>query len=99
VTGLLQSIRRYERRRRFWRLVQVGGPDDCWPWLGTVDADGFGLFEGMRADTMAYRIARGRPAGAGRAVIHRCGDTRCVNPEHMTDAWPPDAAQEAGLRS
>ena len=29
----------------FWSLVDVsGGPDACWPWIGTTDRDGYGIW-------------------------------------------------------
>jgi hypothetical protein len=79
---MLDGIRTYERQRRFWRLVDVRGRDECWPWLGHVDRDGQGWFRGSRADAIAYQRARG-PLPAGARLEHGCGDRRCMNPEHM----------------
>ena len=77
----LGTLLRFERGRRFWRHVRVGAHDECWPWEGEVDADGHGVYAGGRADAHAYELVMGRaPAGA---LAHRCGDPRCVNPDHL----------------
>jgi hypothetical protein len=85
--GLGRLIRRYERKRRFWRNVRAEGPQDCWPWLGPTDHDGFGRFEGRPAHERAYELAGGRlPSGA--ALEHRCGNRHCVNPYHLEPRKP-----------
>ncbi len=75
-----ELIRRYERRRQFWRHVHVGGPDECWTWDGEVDADGHPRFHGRSAARHACELARGRPPAS---LEPRCGNRRCVNPEHL----------------
>jgi hypothetical protein len=75
VARLLDQIRRFERDRRFWREVDVGGREDCWPWHG-------GAMPRRGADVHAYELVRG-PVPPGARLVHRCGDDRCVNPEHM----------------
>jgi hypothetical protein len=80
--AVLQLIRRYERRRRFWRLVRVAGPDDCWPWLGRTDGNGDGVYDGRTAHRYAYELA-GRLLPSGASLEHRCGNRWCVNPHHL----------------
>ena len=79
---MLEHIRTYERRRRFWSLVDVGGPEECWQWRGTVDQDGQAWFGRWPADQHAYQLARG-PLPGGAHVSHSCGDSSCMNPQHM----------------
>jgi hypothetical protein len=70
--AVLALIRRYERRRRFWRRVLVGGPDECWPWLGRTDRNGDGVHEGRPAPGYAYELA-GRPLPSGASLeLDRC---------------------------
>lgn len=79
--SFLQRALRYERRRRFWRNVRVGGPEDCWQWLGQTDRCGRGVHDGRMAHELAYVLARGAlPPGA--SLEQRCGSSRCVNPHH-----------------
>jgi hypothetical protein len=45
---------------RFWAKVDKRGPDECWPWLGSIEQTGYGHFqttyEGVRF-TKAHRFA------------------------------------------
>jgi|1186.fasta_scaffold521135_2 hypothetical protein len=79
--ALGRLLRRYEQGRRFWRHVRVGARDECWLWEGDLDAQGRGLFGDDRADARAYELVLG--AAPGSALAHRCGEPRCVNPEHL----------------
>jgi hypothetical protein len=85
--SLLGLFRNFERGRRFWRHVRVGHPDECWLWEGEVDTEGRGWFRGDPAEIRAYELAVGPPPPA-RAIEHRCGELRCVNPEHLQLAPP-----------
>lgn len=82
--SVIGLIRRFERRRRFWRLVDVGGPDDCWPWLGRTGPDGGVLSDGRPAVARAFELASGSRLPPHAAVEHRCGHAWCVNPHHLT---------------
>ena len=69
-----------------WDRVQVGAPNDCWPWTGTVRPNGYGSFSlnGRTVSThrLAYRLATG--VDPGRLVVrHRCDNPRCCNPAHL----------------
>jgi hypothetical protein len=74
--SLLERIWNYERQRRFWRLVDVRGRDECWAWRGES------LYRGRPAEVHAYELMRG-PLPAGSQLRRRCPDVRCVNPDHM----------------
>lgn len=47
--------------RRFWRNVAIRRKDECWPWTGTLDGKGYGIFsmDGrlLIASRAAYAIA------------------------------------------
>jgi HNH endonuclease len=79
---VLRLLRRYERQRRFWRHVRVMGPADCWLWEGHTYQDGRGCYDGRAADVCSYELTRG-PLPGRALLAHRCGDPRCVNPEHL----------------
>jgi hypothetical protein len=84
---------------RFWRLVDVRGADECWPWTGTADR-GYGKYEdtatGRRASAhrFAYELSKG-PIPDGRSLDHTCHDASvcdlksdcphrgCCNPAHL----------------
>ena len=81
---------------RFWSRVDVRGPDECWPWRGLRDAQGYGLFYfrdeyGKRKRTRAHRwllgYMRGRPLILKPTGVeegcHRCDNEPCCNLAHL----------------
>lgn len=58
----------------------------CWIWQGSVNCDGYGRIQHNRVSWPAHRLSYDLHVGGLRAdanVIQRCGDRRCVNPEHL----------------
>ena len=83
--------------------VRVGGPDECWPWLGSVGSHGYGNWSysglgGKRVRT-AHRAAFALFKGyeAEKQVNHRCGDKRCCNPAHLYDGNAKQNSADAVL--
>lgn len=86
------------RQRRFWMQVDKRGPDDCWPWTGFRQPNGYGSF-GMKGTRLAHRIAYQwlvGPIPDGLVLDHLCHTRdpecrdnadcphrRCVNPAHL----------------
>lgn len=72
--------------QRFWRMVRVLGPDDCWPWLGRPVNGGYGMIrvgdERIMAHRFAYELAFGRPPD-NLLVCHRCDNPPCQNARHF----------------
>jgi len=82
MTRTWQLFARFAVNRRFWKHVEVGGPDECWPWQGPAGRDGNPEFDGRPACVRAYELARG-PVPDSARLRHRCGNPQCVNPEHL----------------
>lgn len=72
---------------RFWEKVDCRGPDECWPWLGCVDRDGYGRLRlngrPIGAHRISYALARGGAMPKGLSVLHSCDTPACVNPAHL----------------
>lgn len=96
---------------RFWVKVDERGPDECWPWTGTITPAGYGQIGiGQRLD-FAHRVSYRLLVGLipdGMEIDHLChtrdetcrlGDEcphrRCVNPAHLE----PVTGLENSMRS
>lgn len=72
---------------RFWERVDRRGEEECWPWLGAVTPNGYGV-QGYRmrsttAHRIAYELANGCRVTRGMHVRHRCDNRLCCNPAHL----------------
>jgi hypothetical protein len=82
MTALWRLFARFVVNRRFWKQVDVGRPNECWPWEGPTGSDGTPEFSGRAACTRAYELARG-PVPVAARVRRLCGNPGCVNPDHL----------------
>jgi hypothetical protein len=73
---------------RFWAKISVRGPDECWPWKGHLNKDGYGTFRTNKprrkvyAHRVAYEIEHGE-SPAGMLVRHSCDNPPCCNARHL----------------
>lgn len=69
-----------------WAKVKTLGPDECWPWTGSVNRWGYGdcTHDGRRlnASRAAYLVTFGAIA-SGLVVCHKCDNPVCCNPAHL----------------
>lgn len=72
---------------RFWPKVDIGGPNDCWPWQAGRDADGYGRFwfagKTIHASRACWMIANGSELPDGMHALHSCDNPPCCNPAHV----------------
>lgn len=83
--------------QRFHARVVKGQADECWPWIGRRDPNGYGRldYEGrpQSAHRIAYLLANGelRP---DMAVCHACDNPPCCNPAHLWAGTQGDNARD-----
>lgn len=83
---------------KFHRFCNTSGPiqdqnkehykglDACWEWTGCIGDDGYGKTHAfgkiMRAHRLSYILHIGE-IEEGLMVLHRCDNTKCLNPSHL----------------
>jgi predicted XRE-type DNA-binding protein len=58
----------------------------CWNWMSTIKRDGYGQFWLNGKSTKAHRAAWiifQSEIPAGKMVLHKCDNRRCVNIDHL----------------
>jgi hypothetical protein len=57
---------------------------DCWEWTGSRNKQGYGQFKYRNTTQLAHRLSWMNYFGTTEAdVLHKCGNTFCVNPNHL----------------
>lgn len=76
------------RVTEFWQSIdRSGGPDECWPWTGYTDDEGYGQFyiDGKMcgAHELAVTFTTGEVRSPGLDTCHSCDRPPCCNPRHV----------------
>ena len=88
---------------KFWSLVEVHHPSNCWIWCGTKDAYGYGNFpvivDGTRRTLKSHRVAYHLLIGPfADDAHHLCKNKPCVNPDHIQTITNVEHARITGRR-
>lgn len=58
----------------------------CWEWSGTISVRGYGVLKANGIRYIAHRLSfeqANHPLPSSWDVHHRCGNKRCICPEHL----------------
>lgn len=79
----------------FWRHVLVLGDNECWPWEGCTNKQGYGVVAGNRyAHRVSWEIHKG-PIPPAIKIRHKvCDNPSCVNPNHLATGSTQDNSDD-----
>lgn len=84
----------------FWKNVQRGAADECWPWLRSTNGRGYGRlnFRGKHwgAHRVAYTLHHGKEPKL--CVLHSCDNPICCNPAHLREGTHHDNMRDMDER-
>ena len=82
---------------KFWKLVDVRGPNDCWIYNGKLYSNGYGCFRMNKIEALSHRISYTITHGIipiKKIVMHSCDVRNCVNPNHLSVGTHSDNIQD-----
>jgi hypothetical protein len=82
-------------------MVPSAGDDECWPWLGTLNSERYGVLSYNHQTLLAHRVSleieRGEPLG-GLHALHDCDNPPCVNQKHLYAGTQADNVRDRAQR-
>jgi len=83
---------RLTRFHSFPLLIDERGPNECWPWLGVITPQGYGMtWPREYVHRAAYKHFIG-PIPKGQPISHKCELSSCCNPRHLYAGTPKSRA-------
>jgi hypothetical protein len=91
-----------ERIDAFWSSVENRGhEDECWPWVGPLDGNGYGVTSVRGKKAQAHQVAFVLSSGVlinKQVVRHSCDNPPCCNPEHLLAGSKADNSMDMVTR-
>lgn len=96
----------YRKILHFLSYVEMGGPDECWRWVGSFGGDGrYGTY--YSEEHAGGRVAAHRRSfelfngilKSKEIVRHTCDHTWCVNPSHLLQGTQLNNMNDMALRN
>lgn len=86
----MDKINNKTLEERFWEKVNIGGKDDCWNWIATINYKGYGEFyskirggKHTHSHQVAWMLFSEKDIPEGMCVCHVCDNPSCCNPSHL----------------
>jgi hypothetical protein len=74
-------------KKKLFGRIKIGGPDECWEWMGARQESGYGVITFDRRQWKTHRISAALKFGAraldNKLACHHCDNPPCCNPAHL----------------
>uniref|UniRef100_A0A6M3K4F7 Putative homing endonuclease n=1 Tax=viral metagenome TaxID=1070528 RepID=A0A6M3K4F7_9ZZZZ len=91
-----------EIEKRFWSKVDTKGSDDCWEWKASINSGGYGTFNWFGDVIGAHQVSWILINGSipkDKWILHKCGNRRCTNPDHLYAGTPSDNMNDRAIKN
>jgi hypothetical protein len=92
----LKRILSISKTHYFFKWVDVRADDECWPWVGSRDKDGYGIFGSNRAHRFCAEMLD--IVSEREVTRHSCDNPGCCNPFHLLGGTQIENVRDRGDR-